>query len=292
MWIKLSTASRGPENRKKAIKRPMPSLYHYLDMGNKRCYSAPFLIMEKKPRILALIPARYGSSRFPGKPLAMIRGESIISRIYHCCSQVPGMETYVVTDDDRIQSHVSGFGGKVLKVDRPVANGTERIYRAWIDHFRNEKVNLVFNVQGDIPLLKPQWLQKLGEFHDSAPGNKFHACTLVAPQPLPIDPSPHKVKAIYRRKNHRCLYFSRNPIPHNPDGEWFYHLGVYSFQPSVLEVYATNPPTTYEQCEGLEQLRLLEWGLDFGAIEIESEVATVDVPDDIAHVERMLDYGR
>ena len=245
---------------------------------------------DKKPHMIAFIPVRYGSSRFPGKPLALIRGQSMLSRIYQTCSQVPDMKTYVVTDDDRIESHVAGFGGNVLRVNEPVANGTERVFKAWFEHFRYENVSSVFNIQGDIPLLKAEWLQQLGEFHADA--RSFHACTLVAPRPLPIDPSPHKVKVVYCRQEHRCLYFSRNPVPYNPSEEWFYHLGVYSFRPSVLQqIYATTSPTCYEQCEGLEQLRLLESGLNIGAIEVESETATVDVPEDIDGIERILNYG-
>ena len=248
---------------------------------------------DKIPRILAFIPARYESSRFPGKPLALIRGKSMISRIYETCTQVPNMDTYVVTDDDRIESHVSGFGGNVIRVNETVPNGTERVFRAWHKHFEFDvSFDLIFNIQGDIPLLKAQWLQELGEFHTHEHARKFHVCTLVAPRPLPIDPSPHKVKVAYYRKGCRCLYFSRNPIPHNPQKEWFCHLGVYSFRPSVLQVYGGKPPTPYEQCEGLEQLRFLEWGLEFGAIDVESDAATVDVPEDIEQIEKVLSYGR
>ena len=244
--------------------------------------------MAKEPSILAFIPARYNSSRFPGKPLAIIRGESMISRIHRACLQVPNMKTYVVTDDDRIESHVSDFGGKVIRVDKAVANGTERVFHAWHNHFQGEHISSVLNIQGDIPLLKPEWLRQLGAFHADNPN--FHACTMVAPRPLPIDPSPHRVKVAYCRRSHRCLYFSRNPIPFNPAGEWFYHLGIYSILPDALQSYASNRVSHHEQCEGLEQLRFLEWGLEFGAIEVESEIATVDTPEDIPHVERIIDY--
>ena len=242
--------------------------------------------MKKEPHILALIPARYGSSRFPGKPLATIKGESMIARIYKNCTQVRNMETFVVTDDDRIESHVSQFGGKVLRVDGPVANGSERAYRAWADCLNYCDADLIFNIQGDLPLLEPNWLQKLSEFHINSPS--FNMATLVVPCPVPIESSPHKVKVVYSRLKQNCLYFSRNPLPHNPSDEWFYHLGVYSFRPGALELFARTPPSYYENCEGLEQLRALELGLKIGALEVDKCVMSVDIPEDIERIEQML----
>ena len=248
---------------------------------------SPFF-MKKEPHILAFIPARHGSSRFPGKPLALIKGESMISHIYKNCAQVQNMETFVVTDDDRIESHVLQFGGNVLRVNEPVANGSERIYRAWTDSLRSRKADLIFNIQGDLPLLKPRWLRKLSKFH--AHTHTFNIATLVVPCPLPIETSPHKVKVIYSRPKQNCLYFSRNPLPCNPANEWFYHLGVYSFQPDALELFAQSPPSYYETCEGLEQLRALELGMKIGALEIDKNIITVDIPDDITQIERMLNH--
>ena len=249
--------------------------------------SSPFF-MKEKPNILAFIPARYDSSRFPGKPLAQIKGASMISRIYKNCAQVKNMEIFVVTDDDRIESHVLQFGGNVLRVNEPVNNGSERVYKAWADCLQRRKTDFIFNIQADIPLLKPQWLQKLSEFHVHT--RIFNIATLVVPCPLPIETSPHKVKVIYSRLKQNCLYFSRTPLPYAPSKEWFYHLGVYSFQPESLELFAQSPPSYYENCEKLEQLRAMELGLKIGAVEIDRNIATVDIPEDIEQVEQILDH--
>ena len=245
--------------------------------------------MEKTPPILAFIPARHGSTRFPGKPLATIGGKSMIARIYRNCARVPEMETFVVTDDDRIESHVREFGGNVLRVDEPLPNGTERIHRAWIDHLRGQPAPLILNVQGDLPLLDAHWIQKLTEFHRND-ASTFPIATLVAPRPLPIDDSPHKVKVVYSRLQRSCLYFSRHPLPYNPSGEWFGHIGIYSFQPEALKCFAQCQPSPYEQCEGLEQLRALELGLTIAALEIDGDTPTVDIPEDIDRIERLLNH--
>ena len=242
--------------------------------------------MKKEPHILAFIPARYDSSRFPGKPLAAIKGESMVSRVYKNCAHIQNMEAFVVTDDDRIESHVSEFGGNVLRVNEPVANGSERAYRAWTSCLKSRQVDLILNIQGDLPLLKPDWLRKLSEFHTSA--KDFDIATLVVPCPLPIENDPHTVKVVYSRLNKSCLYFSRTPLPHNPSFEWFHHLGVYSYRPNALELFARTPPSYYENCEKLEQLRALELGLKIGALEIDKSVISVDIPEDIEKVEQIL----
>ena len=210
----------------------------------------------------------------------------MIARIYRNCTQVKNMETFVITDDDRIESHVSQFGGNVLRVNKSVANGSERAYHAWVDCLHCRNADLIFNIQGDIPLLESHWLQKLSEFHIDSP--TFDMATLVVPCPPPIDNSPHKVKVVYSRLKQSCLYFSRNPLPHNPSHEWFYHLGVYSFRPGALELFAQTPPSYYENCEELEQLRALELGLKIGAVEIDKCVMSVDIPEDVKKIEKIL----
>ena len=147
------------------------------------------------------------------------------------------------------------------------------------------------NIQGDLPLLDSHWIQKLTEFHRSD-ANDFPIATLVASRPLPIDTSPHKVKVIYSRVNNSCLYFSRHPLPYNPSQEWFHHIGIYSFRPDALERFAQWGPSRYEECEGLEQLRALEGGLAIAALEIDCDIPSVDIPEDIDRIEQILAHGK
>ncbi|MFZ4712091.1 MAG: 3-deoxy-manno-octulosonate cytidylyltransferase [Bacteriovoracaceae bacterium] len=241
-------------------------------------------------KAVILIPARFESSRFPGKPLSKILGISMIQRVYENVAQ-SGFPTYVVTDDSRIDDHVKSFAGNVLRVDDKVETGSERIYLAYERYLKKDNVDLVVNVQGDEPLLKGEEVKRLIQFHHKS---SFDMATMVKKRTYP-DPqfhNPNVVKAIYSEVKGQCLYFSRGAIPFDRDQknlfDWFQHIGVYSYRTSALEEFQKLPMSYYESLEKLEQLRALENGFTIGAVPTTLNLIGVDVPEDISRVERLL----
>ncbi len=253
--------------------------------------------MSKK-RVLILIPARFASTRFPGKPLAEILGVSMIKRVLTNClnAQAPHFEfdAFVVTDDQKVEDHVKAFSPNVVRVDDDVISGTLRIELAYVRFFKNKNYDLIINVQGDEPLLDSEDLVRLAKFHLES---SYDIGTLVKKQMgLSGDfLDPNKVKVAMSEENGKAFYFSRASIPFkrdtNSDAQndyWFLHIGVYSYRPSALSKFSSHKETRLENLEKLEQLRALEIGLSIGALQTESFVIGVDVPSDIKKVEEVL----
>jgi 3-deoxy-manno-octulosonate cytidylyltransferase (CMP-KDO synthetase) len=257
-----------------------------------------------KKRVLILIPARFKSTRFPGKPLAPILGISMIERVFVNTSQAQAsgfhFDTFVVTDDARIEVHVKSFSENVLRVDDEVISGSLRIALAYERFFKakNNEYDLIINVQGDEPLLNSADLVRLASFHFES---SFDIATLVKKQ-KGFDKDfldPNKVKVAMSELDGRAFYFSRASIPYKRDSAdvtpidekndyWFYHIGVYSYRPEALIEFANHKETRLENLEKLEQLRALEIGLTIGARETESTIMGVDTPADIKKVEEVL----
>ncbi len=255
-----------------------------------------------KKRILILIPARYASTRFPGKPLAKIHGISMIQRVLENCSKAQSVgfefEAFVVTDDQKVEEHIQSFSPNVVRVDDDVPTGTQRIELAFKRFFKDKNFDLIINVQGDEPLLGARDIEKLAQFHLNS---SFHIATLVKKQ-LKFDQVFHdynKVKVVMSEISGAAFYFSRAAIPHRRDSHqnraedlaldyWFLHIGVYSFRPDSLLQLTCGSETRLEHLEKLEQLRALEMGLTIGAIQIESDVIGVDRLEDILKVEEVL----
>lgn len=241
-------------------------------------------------RVVVLIPARYASSRFPGKPLALISGQTMIQRVYKNCEE-SGYPTYVVTDHDGIEEHVKSFGGRVLRIDDDVPSGSERIALAYERLLQNEKPELVMNVQGDEPLLKGPILRELAEFHLSS---AFDMTTLLRERAAADEDfkNPNVVKAVYVPESRQCLYFSRQSVPFDREGGkdylWHQHIGVYSYRPKALLRFVKLPMGRLENLEKLEQLRALENQMTIGAVITSQKLIGVDVPDDIKKVEGAL----
>ncbi|MBA2404053.1 MAG: 3-deoxy-manno-octulosonate cytidylyltransferase [Bdellovibrionales bacterium] len=240
--------------------------------------------------VVVLIPARFGSSRFPGKPLAKIAGCSMIERVYTNC-KTAGFKTAVVTDNDEIEVHVKSFGGTVLRVDDDVPSGSERIALAYQRFFKDAKADLVINVQGDEPLLKGDVLQQLAEFHLKS---SYPIATLLRERKSSEEDfqNPNVVKAVWSEKTKQCMYFSRQSLPFDRDGKnefsWYQHIGVYSYRPDALLAFVKMPMSKLEDLEKLEQLRALENGYLLGAILTTQKLMGVDVPEDIKKVEGAL----
>jgi len=246
-----------------------------------------------RPKILILIPARYASSRYPGKPLAMIKGKPMIAWVYEHAKAVqdPAWEVLVrvVTDDDRIAQAVQGFGGKVCRVDDQVSTGTERIFLAYQRYFKEQNISLVINLQGDEPLLTPHDLGQLIRYHLAS---SFSLATMVQKKEAgPEFYDINRVKVIFSPASGECHYFSRAAIPAARDGQvlnWYLHIGVYSFRPQALEKFCQAEKSYYEDLEKLEQLRAIENGQTIGAVAITTPLQSVDCPADIEEVERRL----
>ncbi len=249
----------------------------------------------KKDKVLILIPARFASTRFPGKPLAKIVSvnQTMIQRVYQNCVAT-GFTTCVVTDNEAIEHHVASFGGLVKRVDDDVPSGSERILLAYQRYFAHENYDLVINVQGDEPLLQADELNRLANFHFHS---HFDIATLVRPM-SGFDGDfrdPNRVKVIYSTAQGICHYFSRAPIPFVRDHavdlareEWFLHIGVYSYRPQALISFGKETCSYYESLEKLEQLRALEMGLHIGAVTTNRLLIGVDTPEDLVKLEGVL----
>ena len=238
-----------------------------------------------------LIPARYESSRFLGKPLATILGESMISRVYRNCES-SGAKVYVVTDDSRIENHVLDFEGNVLRIDDDVKSGSERVFLAYERFLREKGYEYVINVQGDEPLLDGSELNRLFDFHKDS---KFDITTIVKRKKIDSDfTNPDRVKAAFSKATGKCHYFSRASIPFHQEvtdsneGHWFLHIGVYCYKVDKLEQFFRSGKSYFENCEKLEQLRALDNNMSIGAIETKLDLMGVDVPEDIKKLEGVL----
>lgn len=240
--------------------------------------------------VVILIPARFASSRFPGKPLTKIAGKSMVERVYTNCAE-SGFESAVVTDNDEIEKHVKEFGGRVIRIDDDVPSGSERIALAFERFYKNKKIDLIINVQGDEPLLKGSVLKELAEFHLKS---TFDIGTLIRARSVKEADfqNPNVVKAVWSEKSKQCLYFSRQSLPYDRDGGkdyfWHQHIGVYSYKPQALSAFVKMPMARLEDLEKLEQLRALENGLTLGAILTTQKLIGVDVPEDVEKVEGAL----
>ena len=253
--------------------------------------------MSKKS-VLILIPARFASTRFPGKPLAMIADKSMISRVLENCQTAShpniDFESFVVTDDEKVEAHIKSFSPNVVRVDDDVISGTLRIELAYTRFFKTKQYDLVINVQGDEPLLQSRDLVRLAEFHL----NKNFDITTLVKKNMNFDSVFHdsnKVKVAMSETNGTAFYFSRASIPFKRDSAvdanndyWFLHIGVYSYRPKALSKFSKAPVSRLEDLEKLEQLRALEMGMTIGALETNCMVMGVDHPEDIVKVEEVI----
>lgn len=241
-------------------------------------------------RTFALIPARYGSVRFPGKPLAPILGKPLIQWVYEQASQVRTLAgIYVATDDARIRDCVEGFGGRAVMTRSDHPSGSDRLAEA-ADLLGLDRHDLVINIQGDqavFPRLVIGHMANLVERDCSA--------VMVTPARRLTDleqaQNPNLVKVVFNHRG-RALYFSRSPLPYWRDGErpYFYkHIGIYGYRVEFLKDFVALPPGRWEQAEKLEQLRALEYGFPIHVVETDEDTVEVDTPEDLGRAE---DYFR
>ena len=250
-------------------------------------------------RILALIPARYGSSRFPGKPLALVHGKPMIQRVYEqTVKAFPN--ACVATDDKRIYDAVKAFGGKVVMTSSSHNSGTDRCYEAWANYEKEsgESFDVVINVQGDEPYIRPEQLMQLGQcFEDPA----VELATLVKRVKDKEELfNPNSPKVILDKDNN-AIYFSRTPIPYSRDVEiteeyvketpFYRQIGLYGYRTSTLAKICAMPQSFLEKTEKLEQLRWIENGLRIRVAETQYETHAVDTLEDLVFINSKIDWN-
>ncbi|GIU25898.1 3-deoxy-manno-octulosonate cytidylyltransferase [Shewanella schlegeliana] len=240
--------------------------------------------------VTLLIPARYGSSRFPGKPLAPINGKPMIQHVYERAALAKGLkDIYVATDDERIKDAVEGFGGKVVMTGADAASGTDRIDDA-ITQLGLADDDLVINLQGDQPLIDPISIEQLVSLCERHPG-EFDMATLgVAITDEAQINDPNHVKMVFDN-NFNALYFSRATIPFgrdNSDYPVYKHLGIYAYTRKFVQTFAKLPLGRLEDLEKLEQLRALEYGYKIKVAISAFDSPEVDTPEDIRICEARL----
>ncbi|WP_299806387.1 3-deoxy-manno-octulosonate cytidylyltransferase [uncultured Shewanella sp.] len=240
--------------------------------------------------VTLLIPARYGSSRFPGKPLAPINGKPMIQHVYERASLAKGLkDIYVATDDERIKNAVEGFGGKVVMTGPNAASGTDRIDEA-ITTLGLADDDLVINLQGDQPLIDPISIEQLVSLCERHPG-EFDMATLGVEIRDEVQLNdPNHVKMVFDN-NFNALYFSRATIPFgrdNSDYPVYKHLGIYAYTRKFIQTFAKLPLGRLEDLEKLEQLRALEYGYKIKVAISAFDSPEVDTPEDIRICEARL----
>jgi len=236
--------------------------------------------------IIGIIPARFDSTRFPGKPLADIAGKSMIRRVYEQVKKVNSLNSVVVaTDDERIAAHVLDFEGEVIMTAPTHMSGTDRCAEA-LQYFPGAKI--VINIQGDEPFINPLQIEKLIECFESEETEIATLIKKIDTDNELFDPNTPKVVI---DKNFKALYFSRSPIPYqrsSPTEKWlindqFYykHIGIYGFRADTLNEITKLPTSSLERTESLEQLRWLENGYTIKTAETSLTSIGIDHPDDI-----------
>ena len=245
-------------------------------------------------KFIGIIPARYASTRFPAKPLALLGGKPVIQRVYE---QVAGIldDAWVATDDERIEQAVKAFGGKVVMTSTAHKSGTDRCYEAYTKV--GQGFDVVVNIQGDEPFIQRSQLEAVKACFDDA---STQIATLVKPfsadDAFEVLENANSPKVVVN-KNFQALYFSRSIIPYQRNagkqdwlkGHTYYkHIGLYAYRAAVLQEITALPQSSLELAESLEQLRWLENGYTIKVGLSEVETIGIDTPQDLERAELFL----
>ena len=243
-----------------------------------------------------IIPSRFGSSRFPGKPLAVLAGKPLVAWVVEAVKKAKGLdEVLVATDDERIVAAVKEHGGTAVMTPSELPSGTDRIACAARNFLGRDfdDDDILVNIQGDEPLIDPQLVEELAAKLKDSP--KFDMATAVTPIKSASDFAAKTVVKVVLARDDSALYFSRAPIPcdrdHEPEiGNSLYvrHLGIYAYRGGFLKRYITEPPCALEQTEKLEQLRALWMGAKIAVVRTNDEGVGVDTPEDAERVAKIL----
>jgi 3-deoxy-manno-octulosonate cytidylyltransferase (CMP-KDO synthetase) len=246
---------------------------------------------ENTLRILGVIPARYGSSRFPGKPLLDLKGKTMIQRVYEGVKKSTLLtEVVIATDDDRIEAEVKRFGGKVVMTSSSHPSGTDRcgeVARTFGDY------DIIINIQGDEPLVDFRQIDQLAiAFQNPTIDIATLGIKHVSMEDIL---NTNRIKIVVDQ-NQNALYFSRSPIPNFANFKenplefypFFRHIGLYAYRANILEQLVNLTPTLLEQIESLEQLRWMYYGYKITVVETTIETPNIDVPEDVMKVISLL----
>lgn len=232
---------------------------------------------------MIVIPARWASTRFPGKPLAPIAGVSLIQRVYErAIHSQRASAVYVATDDDRIETHVNSFGGRVLRPEGDFQTGTDRIAAAL--RLSGDAYDVVVNVQGDEPLID---IGNVDELLDLLGRNRTEMATMACPLSTDEEFNARDVVKVVTGDDANAVYFSRAPIGSRDTA--LRHIGVYAYRRDALERFVTLPQSPLERAESLEQLRALQHGFKIAVLQTSKPHLGVDRPEDVARVESELE---
>lgn len=234
-------------------------------------------------KFVIIIPARYRSSRFPGKPLVQISGKSLVQRVWDRCVQaLPEQDIYVATDDERIATHCMQQGIKVLMTSSTCLTGTDRVYEA----SQQVEADVYINVQGDEPMILPSDIHAVMDVARSSPGSVINA---MCPITIESDFYSPFVPKVVSRPDGRLLYISRAAIPSTKSHGFVTankQVCIYGFTKKALEAfYAHGRKTALEEIEDIEILRFLELGFEVKMIPVSGASLAVDIPEDVARVE-------
>lgn len=244
-------------------------------------------------KVLGIIPARYASSRFPGKPLIPILGKTLLQRTFENARRVKILDKLLVaTDDYRISDHVSAFGGEAVMTSETCLTGTDRLAEVLQKDPSLMQAEAVVNIQGDEPCIDPEAIEMAVNLllHDT----QASMATLVTPLTSEEEAhNPSVVKCVIDQ-HHNALYFSRALIPSNKKGRfdprcpYFRHMGLYVYRPQFLLHYQKLNPTPLQLAEDLEQLKVLEHGFRIKVAVTHRACMGVDTPEDLKQVEQWL----
>jgi 3-deoxy-manno-octulosonate cytidylyltransferase (CMP-KDO synthetase) len=242
-------------------------------------------------RIVAIIPCRYDSKRFQGKPLTAILGKPMIQWVYERAEKAGLVtEVFVATDDERIYRAVQGFGGQVLMTAPGHRSGSDRVAEA-ADKLHLDERDVVLNIQGDQPAFDPECLLEIVSPLKRDPCIDMSTLICRIKDAEDIEDA-NCVKCVFDREGF-ALYFSRSPIPLNRDEsvpcDVFKHLGIYAFRKRFLDRFASLPKGKLEAIEKLEQLRVLEHGYRIKVVETSHDSKAVDTPEDVQKLQAILD---
>ncbi len=235
--------------------------------------------------ILGIIPARYASTRFPGKPLVNIQGKTMIQRVYEQARQSGLATVLVATDDERILAEVKRFGGEAILTAAHHQSGTDRCFEAYTRY--NIPHDFIVNIQGDEPFIQPEQINLLTSCFEN-PATQL--ATLVKPIESPTELFNPNAPKVVINQHQEAIYFSRQPIPYlrgTDEKDWlqkhtyYKHIGIYGYRADILEQITQLPPSPLEKAESLEQLRWLEHGFKITVAVTHLETFGIDTPEDL-----------
>jgi 3-deoxy-manno-octulosonate cytidylyltransferase (CMP-KDO synthetase) len=236
--------------------------------------------------ILAVIPARYDASRFPGKPLAAMAGKSLLERVYlQACQAREPRRVVVATDDERIRAHAASFGAEVMMTETGHPTGTDRLGEVAL---ALPGYDAVLNVQGDMPFVDPAQIDQLCDLI-TGPTRPAIASLMTPITTTAALENPNVVKVVTDLED-KALYFSRSPVPYlrgEPGDLWvnqhtyYKHIGLYAYRAPLVATLTALPPSRLERAEGLEQLRWLEAGYALQMGRTEADSPSIDTPEDL-----------